>query len=78
MMTLASPTTCGGSIGHQLAISIVLLSIALLSPGHALPRPKVGALPTQLLYNELLGSGPGNEDNLYYGEQLVSVTTLRL
>lgn len=70
MMTLASPTKCGGSIGHQLTISIVLLSIVLLSPGHALPRPKVGALPTQLLFNDLLASGPGNEDNLYYGEQL--------
>ncbi|KAM8709292.1 hypothetical protein ACLKA7_016148 [Drosophila subpalustris] len=72
MMTLASPATCGGFIGHQLAISIVLLSIVLLSPGHALPRPHaVGALPTQLLYNELLlGTAPGNEDNMYYGEQL--------
>ncbi|XP_062135080.1 uncharacterized protein LOC133844830 isoform X1 [Drosophila sulfurigaster albostrigata] len=75
MKNLASrSTTCGGSsIGHQLTISIVLLSIALLSPGHALPRPTVGAVPTQLFYNELLNSGPANEDNLFYGEQLVSL-----
>ncbi|KAH8366139.1 hypothetical protein KR093_009693 [Drosophila rubida] len=80
MMTLASPTTCGGSIGHQLTISIVLLSIVLLSPGHALPRPAVGAASTQLLLNELLGSvpGPTNEDNLFYGEQLVSALTFHL
>ncbi|KAH8302082.1 hypothetical protein KR044_002525 [Drosophila immigrans] len=69
MMMLAA-TTCGGSIGHQLTISIVLLSIALLSPGHALPRPTVGAVPTQLLFNELLNAQPANEDNLFYGEQL--------
>lgn len=69
-----------GSIGHQFAISIVLLSIVLLSPGHALPRPApiVGALsaPTQLLLSELLAAerAPA-EDSVYYSEQLVS--TLR-
>lgn len=68
------------SIGHQFAISIVLLSIVLLSPGHALPRPApiVGALsaPTQLLLSELLAAerAPA-EDSVYYSEQLVS--TLR-
>ncbi|XP_030567800.1 uncharacterized protein LOC115767654 [Drosophila novamexicana] len=71
MTSTSSAGTCGVSIGHQLAILIVLLSIASqLSPGHALPRPTVGALPTQMLFNELLSSGPGNEDNTYYGEQL--------
>lgn len=71
--------TASRFIGHQFAtISIVLLSIVLFTPGHALPRPApmVGALsaPTQLLLSELLAPAAGAEDNVYYSEQLVSIT----
>ncbi|XP_016972597.1 uncharacterized protein LOC108039928 isoform X2 [Drosophila rhopaloa] len=65
MSALSSPTTCGSSPVHW-AIVIVLLSIAI-GPGNALPRPSRSN--TQLSFSELLGGA--NEDNNYYGEQLL-------
>lgn len=64
MSALSAPTTCGCSPVHW-AIVIVLLSVAI-GPGDAMARP---ARNTQLLFSELLGGG--NEDNNYYGDQLV-------
>lgn len=66
----------GCSIAHQLAIAIVLLSIAShLSPGQAQQSLAIDDQQPpamQMFFNELLGSGPPDGKSNYYAQQLVS------